>query len=283
MSTIKYYFSDKIIEHLDFKLLYVNHMKYEGKWEYQYHSHNFTQLFYFIDGKGSFILDGTSYPIKANDFVIINPHIVHKKESDPKYKLEYIVFAIENLSFHFGTGLNNHNYGIYNYDKDKKKIAFMLDMMMNEASRQAFGYELICKDMAEILIMNVIWAQNLAIRCTNEPEMTKECNIVKNYIDSHYMENITLDKLSEITHMSKYYLIHSFNKYMGESPMNYLQQKRIQVAEGLLTKTGYSVSDIASNVGFSTQSYFSQIFKKYYGTTPSLYRQEVVKPDHESE
>ena len=106
--------------------------------------------------------------------------------------------------------------------------------------------------------------------------MSKECSIAKSYIDTHYMDNLTLEQLSEITHVSKYYLIHSFDKYMGDSPMNYLQQKRIQVAERLLATTGYSVSTIASNVGFSSQSYFAQVFKKYYGTTPAQYRKDLV-------
>jgi len=283
MSTLKYYFSDKIIEHLNFKLLYVNHMKYEGKWEYQYHSHNFTQLFYFIDGKGAFILDGTPYPIKANDFVIINPHIVHKKQSDPKYKLEYVVFAIEGLSFQFGTGLSNHNYGVYSYDKYRDKFLLMIDMMLREAASQIPGYELVCNDIAEMLVLNIARSQGLGITCEDNPEMSKEVCIAKGFIDSHYMESIDLGQLSDITHMNKYYLVHAFKKYVGDTPMNYLQQKRIQVAEQLLRTTNHSVSLISTNVGFSSQSYFAQVFKKAYGTTPVQYRKEVGLRSRESQ
>ncbi|MBR4992701.1 MAG: AraC family transcriptional regulator [Lachnospiraceae bacterium] len=276
MSTRKYFFSDKIVEHMDFKLLYVNHMKYEGKWEYQSHSHNFTQIFYFLNGKGSFTLDGTPYPIKSGDIVIVNPHIIHKKHSDSRYRLEYIVFAVEDLSFKFGSGLMNRDFAIYGSDKESKNYLALLTMMINEAEKAQGNYELICKDMAEIFIANLARSKNLGILFTDDPMMSKECSIAKSYIDTHYMDNLTLEQLSEITHVSKYYLIHSFDKYMGDSPMNYLQQKRIQVAERLLATTGYSVSTIASNVGFSSQSYFAQVFKKYYGTTPAQYRKDLV-------
>jgi len=275
MSTQKYYFPDKIIEHTDFKLLYVNHMKYEGKWDYQSHSHNFTQIFFFLDGKGTFILDGTSYPIKSGDFVIINPHILHQKQSDDKAKLEYLVFAIENLSFKFGSGLINHDYGIFNLEKEKQNYQYLFNLMMMEAERERLGYELICNNLAEILVTLVSRNLHLGLISTNDPQMSRECSIAKGYIDSHYMDNVTLEVLSEITHMNKYYLIHSFNKYLGESPMNYLQQKRIQVAERLLATTGYSVSTIAASVGFASQSYFAQVFKKHYGSTPGQYRKEL--------
>lgn len=274
MSAKKFYFSDKVIEHLDFKLLYINHMKYDGKWDYQSHSHNFTQIFYFIDGKGSFILDGTSYPIKAGNLVIINPHILHMKESDPKYRLEYIVFAIEDLAFTFNSESINRGYGVYNLSKNKQDYLLLLNMMLEEAEKQAPGYELMCVDMAEIFISNLIFNQNLGLRSKSDPHMSNECSIAKSFIDAHYMDPITLEQLSEVTHMSKYYLIHSFNKFLGESPMNYLQRKRIQVAEHLLSTSNYSVSTVSTNVGFSSQSYFAQVFKRFTGSTPAQFRKK---------
>lgn len=274
MSAKKFYFSDKVIEHLDFKLLYINHMKYDGKWDYQSHSHNFTQIFYFIDGKGSFILDGTRYPIKAGNLVIINPHILHMKESDPKYRLEYIVFAIEDLAFTFNSESINRGYGVYNLSKNKQDYLLLLNMMLEEAEKQAPGHELMCVDMAEIFISNLIFNQNLGLRSKSDPHMSNECSIAKSFIDAHYMDPITLEQLSEVTHMSKYYLIHSFNKFLGESPMNYLQRKRIQVAEHLLSTSNYSVSTVSTNVGFSSQSYFAQVFKRFTGSTPAQFRKK---------
>ena len=103
--------------------------------------------------------------------------------------------------------------------------------------------------------------------------MTKECAQIKDYLDSNYADHITLDTLTELTHMNKYYMAHSFSKYTGQSPIQYLNNRRMEAACTLLTDTDYSISSISSSVGFSSQSYFTQAFRKKYGITPIRYRQ----------
>lgn len=83
-----------------------------------------------------------------------------------------------------------------------------------------------------------------------------------------------MDTLTELTHMNKYYMAHSFARYTGQSPIQYLNQRRLQAACTLLEDTDHSISSIAESVGFSSQSYFTQAFRKKYGTTPIRYRQE---------
>ena len=78
--------------------------------------------------------------------------------------------------------------------------------------------------------------------------------------------------------MNKYYMAHSFAKYTGFSPIQYLNRRRLEAACQLLRDTDLSVSDIAGSTGFSSQSYFTQAFRKFYGITPVKYRQ-----DHENE
>ena len=103
--------------------------------------------------------------------------------------------------------------------------------------------------------------------------MTKECAQIKEYLDTNYAQHITLDKLTGLTHMNKYYMAHSFAKFTGLSPIQYLNRRRLETACQLLRDTDYSVSDIAGSTGFSSQSYFTQIFRKTYGITPVKYRQ----------
>lgn len=68
-------------------------------------------------------------------------------------------------------------------------------------------------------------------------------------------------------------MAHSFTKFTGLSPIQYLNRRRLETACQLLRDTDYSVSDISSQTGFSSQSYFTQIFRKHYGITPIKYRQ----------
>lgn len=98
------------------------------------------------------------------------------------------------------------------------------------------------------------------------------CALAKRYIDINYSKNITLDSLAEITHINKFYLAHSFTECIGQSPINYLADRRIEACKELLTTSDLSVTQIASSAGFSSQSYFSQIFNKKVGMSPRQYR-----------
>ena len=60
--------------------------------------------------------------------------------------------------------------------------------------------------------------------------MTKECAQIKEYLDTNYGEHITLDTLTGLTHMNKYYMAHSFAKYTGFSPIQYLNRRRFVTA-----------------------------------------------------
>lgn len=111
----------------------------------------------------------------------------------------------------------------------------------------------------------------------SQDKLNLECMKIKNYIDSHYSQNITLDFLSNLTYMNKFHLVHTFTKQIGISPIIYVINKRIQEAKNLLSTTNYSIRDIASIVGFSSSSYFSQMFRKVTGISPKIYRLENSK------
>ena len=181
------------------------------------------------------------------------------------------------MTFEFSNQFDEQNYAVYNCDSQKDNIRFLLRLLTSEAYEEKPYYELICKNLAEIFIIFIMRQQNLIAHEALETKMSKECGVAKRYIDTNYMENITLDLLAELTHMNKFYLVHSFTKYTGLSPINYLTQKRIQISMQLLASTDYSISQIASNVGFSSQSYFSQVFRKALGITPVQYRKQQLK------
>lgn len=277
MSNNRYSFSEETIQHLDFKLLYISASKYEGEWQSNPHTHHFSELFYVTHGKGELQIEDKRFPIRENDFIIVNPHIEHTEFSTGDTPLEYIVFGLEGITFSFDKKFQDLNYALYNYDTQKDKILFMLNTLLAEAYDQNPNYELVCRNLTEILMVYLVRKQHLGLHQSLDTKMSKECGVAKRYIDSNYMDNITLDLLAELTHMNKFYLVHSFTKYTGLSPINYLTQRRIQVAMDLLSSTDYSIAQIASSVGFSSQSYFSQVFRKALALTPVQYRKQHIR------
>ncbi len=94
----------------------------------------------------------------------------------------------------------------------------------------------------------------------------------QHYIYNHLYEDITLDQLAQLNHLSPNYLSSLFKKEVGISISNYIQGERIEEAKRLLSLTAYPISSIATWLNFNDQSYFIKVFKKLTGVTPKKYR-----------
>ncbi len=93
------------------------------------------------------------------------------------------------------------------------------------------------------------------------------------YISMHHSEPLTLKTIAENIHMNPAYLSHLFKKEIGMTFREYLNFVRIEEAKRLLRHTDYSIIDIAMAVGYESQSYFSQVFRKCTGVAPNRFRQ----------
>lgn len=92
------------------------------------------------------------------------------------------------------------------------------------------------------------------------------------YINNHYSESITLNDTAEYAYVSTYYLSRMFTKELGKNFVDYLNETKIEKAKEFLKNTQYKTYEIAEMVGVKDAHYFSKLFKKYTGTTPSEYR-----------
>lgn len=149
--------------------------------------------------------------------------------------------------------------------------------MTKEFHEKKPGFELVCHDILEILLTYISREQNISVISDSMFQTSKECALAKRYIDENYSQNITLDLLANITHIDKFYLTHTFTKCLGQSPIRYLTEKRLSSAKELLADSNFSISQISSMTGFSSQSYFAQIFRKEVGLTPLQYRKSHNK------
>lgn len=265
------------------KLLYVSTSKYEGDWQSIPHSHSCSELFYVVNGSGVFVAEGVEFPVNKNDMVIINPHIQHTEKSWSASPLEYIVLGIDGLMFSFenmmavqeGISMQTASGAVYKYNMQRNYVYAYLNIMLEEISHKEENYEAVCQNLLEVLLFCMLRNDNLSIIKDKNTALNRECTQIKNYLDANYAENITLDTLASLTHMNKYYMAHAFASYTGLSPINYLIQKRVQEGKSLLESTTLSIAQVSETLGFSSQSYFSQAFKKATGKTPIQYRNAV--------
>lgn len=107
-----------------------------------------------------------------------------------------------------------------------------------------------------------------------EPE--EQIQILCQYIEEHFAENVTLDELLTMTKFGKSYLLRAFTAQVGVSPYRYLQNIRLDRARKFLEE-GKTPVDAAYLAGFSDQSHFTNFFKEFTGLTPKQYQRIFQK------
>mgnify|MGYP002802782239 FL=1 len=272
MSHRQYAVKTTNLEKLNARLLSVSLSKDEKDWKSVFHTHHFTELFFVVNGEGNFLFRDEKYHIRTGDLVIIPPYMEHTEQSIKNTPLEYYVIGVEGVSFQPAD--EETCVQVFCNFSNKSLISDLFAQMLYEVRNPSYGSDKICQDLLEILILRIVRYQHVIPVPITSTYMTKECARIKEYLDINYSDPITLDTLTELTHMNKYYMAHSFAKYTGQSPIQYLNQRRMEAACTLLKDTDHSISSISSAVGFSSQSYFTQAFRKKYGMTPIKYRQQ---------
>lgn len=256
------------------KLLNVASAIYGGDWHSVPHTHTHMELFYIVGGKGQFLIEDQLYPVNANNLVIINPNVTHTEVSLNAQPLEYIVLGIDGLELVTGE-TSNGQFNILDHF-ESVEISSCLRNILREMELKNTGYEDICQAYMEILIIRLMRSIDLAV--PTDPQLgsgNRQCAAVKRYIDLHFKEPLTLEQLSQEAHMNKYYLAHAFKREYGVSPINYMTSRRIEESKYLLAETDLSMSQIAQLLGFSSLSYFSQVFRRTQSITPMEYRQST--------
>ncbi|MDN5307711.1 MAG: two-component system, response regulator YesN, partial [Eubacteriaceae bacterium] len=95
------------------------------------------------------------------------------------------------------------------------------------------------------------------------------------YIEKNYQENITLQKVAEVSNISSYYFSRLFKKEMGVNFSIYLKQRKIAKGKELLIQTSFPIENIATRLGYYEAGYFTKVFKQSEGITPSEYRKGI--------
>ncbi len=97
------------------------------------------------------------------------------------------------------------------------------------------------------------------------------------YIEKNYREKISLESVARVVYLSESYISRIFHNETGQSFKEYLNRTRVEKSKQLLEEESIRIADIAAEVGFEDQSYFTKVFKRYVGITPNHYRDRILK------
>lgn len=109
-------------------------------------------------------------------------------------------------------------------------------------------------------------------------ELSPPVRRVKEHIDHHYMEDLTLESLAKVASLSAYHLSRLFRKESGRTVVGYITERRLSVARDLLSEGTLSVKEVSARAGFADASYFGRVFARAEGVSPGEYRRERITP-----
>lgn len=215
--------------------------------------------------------------VKKRDLIILNPQ--ESIQIDPIRKIEWVRVEVTGILFTSSFEVESQR-NLFIVTDESQTLKYYLDLAILENEEQFRGSELIMRKLIECVMVHVLRHHELSIKDSTVQVRHREIEKVKKYIRENYSEKVSLDELSEIVNINKYYLIRLFKQQTGLSPIDYLINVRLSQAEKLLTQTSLTISEISDRVGFHSPSHFSKTFKENNHMTPSTYRKKFSKQNH---
>lgn len=235
------------------------------------HFHDYYVIGFIENGKRYLSCKNKQYIIETGDLIVFNPGDIHTCEQIDDRTLDYRCINVKKdvmkkITFEITGKEYLPNFMEFVLFRNELTSSLKeLHLMIMEEEKNLKKDELFLFIMEQLIREYSNPVSEMTIQ-----EASAEIKTVCDYLENNYMENITLNQLSNLTGLSKYYLLHSFTKQKGISPYNYLQTIRIGKAKKMLEQ-GVAPIDVAFKTGFTDQSHFTNFFKKLIGLTPKQY------------
>lgn len=275
--------NDQILEeenslnNLDVKILDAQKNTYDQKVSSRIQFHPFTYFYYLAEGYGKLSIESEMVEVHAGDLIIINSNIGHTMYLDKDTNnVKYFGFGIESVSVAGivdDTAKAINYFHIENRDKSLRFEEYFEDIYNEYKGNDIFAKSL-ANAIASTLFINLLRKYRKSITVKHDKKVNRQIDYIKSYIDTNYNEDIKLEDLSSMAYMNKFHLISEFKQSYRITPIEYLILKRIEIAKNLLISTNHTMEEISALVGFNSQSYFNQVFKKKVGQTPSQFRRK---------
>lgn len=229
-------------------------------------------LHYVVSGGGTYTLGGRSYAVRAGQIFLAWPNTLIRYSADERDPWEYYwlgftgpdaaaLIAQSGLrpdapvrTIGFGRSLQRYITAIYDA---RGQSAWSRTQML--------GY-------AYLVLGKLVEGREESASPADTVDKAAE------YISNNYTDQITVDDIAASAGVSRSWLYRGFQRRFGKSPLAYLEDLRLHYAKQLLTGTELRVSEIACSVGYLDALYFSKVFSRRMGLSPTAYRAAHRKP-----
>ncbi len=235
---------------------------------------NLSSYLFFIVTKGSGTLtyQNRTYQLSKDDCVFIDCRRTYSHcSSKDLWTLKWIHFFGPNMDGIYEKFLESGEDPVFRSNNTEVFIQLWKQIFYCVNSSAAPAEMEIYSNLATLV--SVLLREHENMNAVSYSEHSNQILLdIKNYLETHYTEKITLDFLSRKFFINKFYLSRIFREKFGDSITQYLLKIRITQAKNHLRFTDSSIEEISHECGMSDANYFSRIFKKIEGTTPGQFR-----------
>lgn len=237
---------------------------------------NVMEICYLAKGKHEVLINNKNYVIKGGDIYLVRPNELHGSPSKPNANCLFYWFMIGDKK-HIKYKKNCHNESIKLIDTvlSIKKRIFRGDNKIQTILDEIL-FLLKQKDKYKTIKLKILYIQLLLhiveLSKKNKDISSDIINEVDKYISKNVNNNIHIKSLAEITNLSLSHFKTKFKNLTGIPPNEYILLKKINFAKQLLANKQYKIIDVSAHLGFSSSQYFSNVFKKVTGLSPSAFK-----------
>ena len=223
-------------------------------------------FFTVIEGNGTLRYLNEEYQLKSNDCVFIDCRKGYSHTSD-NWKIAWVHFNGKNLNSIFNKYLERDGKTVFS--SLTNNYLNIINNIYSIADSSSYLKDMnIYNELVNLL--NMIMSET--IYEDSNKNRKYDLDTIKQYIDSNFLDPISLDQLSSLFYINKFYLTRAFKDRYGTTINNYILEKRITRSKELLRFSDDSIEDISLKCGIKDPNYFSRVFKKIEGITPKEYK-----------
>lgn len=236
-----------------------------------------------------YLVNNTMYELKSGDIVIIRPGVSYGgfKKAAVRYRRFYILFTkrmyeyLKIIDSNLVSRLFDEDlYVITPNEKDRTEYFELIDELRNiYQSEDTYKNSIMFSAFIKLLVMMSKFCEYSSDKSTQNADIHCSDTIVKdviNYINDNWANVMSISDVAENMHYSKNYLSFCFKSQMNIGINKYIVEKKLSKSLEMLMN-GESVTSCAYKCGFGSASYFINLFRKKYGSTPKNFVNQMVK------
>jgi AraC-like DNA-binding protein len=268
-------------------------MSKEGEWYIRRHAHSTYEFHFCAQGECLVDTDTSSFIIKKGYFYLSAPGVYHTQR--PVNTSEFIEYSL-NCNIRKPEIPPQHSLGkemeclisLFTNSPcfpvaDHFGVASLFNQALEEAEQRRLGYEW----NLQSLIPRILTASARAIELDQTPASAKtvslsEPNIrmtmIEEYVDAHIREDMSPQDIARYMNLSEKQIARIVSAYKGFSTKKYITRTKLRRAKELLISDDMPIKEIAKHLGFSSEYYFSAVFKLHEGIPPGVFRTSMTLP-----